>query len=92
MLLVQNLASARVNQATGSETQKVGRVSLLGCGVAPSRRRRWLLGPKPDVAENVGHPAVEAADPLQGENGAHRHCPAPLLVVAVLHLGVDEDV
>jgi hypothetical protein len=31
-LLVQNLASARANQAAGPEIQKVGRVSLLGCG------------------------------------------------------------
>jgi hypothetical protein len=30
--LVRNLASARANQAAGSEIQKAGRVSLLGCG------------------------------------------------------------
>ncbi len=30
MLLVRNLASARANQAAGSEIQKVGKVSLLG--------------------------------------------------------------
>jgi hypothetical protein len=32
MWLVQNLAFTRANQATGSEIQKAGRVSLLGCG------------------------------------------------------------
>ncbi len=30
MLLVRNLASARANQAAGSDIQKAGRVSLLG--------------------------------------------------------------
>ncbi len=56
------------------------------------RRGRWLLGPKPDVAEDVGYPVVKAADPVQGENGAHRQSPTPLLVTAVLHLDDDEDV
>ena len=49
-------------------------------------------GLKPDVAEDVGYPVVKAADPVQGENGAHRQSPTPLLVTAVLHLDVDEDV
>ncbi len=50
------------------------------------QRRRCLLWPEPDVADDVGHPAVE------GEDGSHRHCGAPLLVVVVLHLDVEEDV
>ncbi len=56
-------------------------------------RRRWLgLRPEPDVAENGGEPGVEAAYPVQGENGAHRQSPTPLLLLtAVLHLDVDEE-
>ena len=45
----------------------------------------------PDVAEDVGYPVVKAADPVQGENGAHRQSPTPLLFTAVLHLDVDEE-
>ncbi len=44
-----------------------------------------------DVAEDGGEPVVEAAYPVQGENGAHRQSPTPLLFTAVLHLDVDEE-
>jgi hypothetical protein len=72
MLLVRNLASARANQAAGSEIQKAGRVNLLG----------WVGGMRPSPAVTAGaeigccrgwwRPVVKAADPVQGENGAHR--------------------
>jgi hypothetical protein len=52
------------------------------------RRQRLQLGTKPDVADDVGQPVVQAADPLQGEDSPDRHGPAPLLVVDVLHLDV----
>ncbi len=71
------------NQAASSEIQKAGSFSW--------NRRRRQLGPKPDVADDVGHPVVEAADPVQGEDGPDLHGPAPLLVVVVLHLDVDGD-
>ncbi len=50
-----------------------------------------MLRSDPDVAKDGGEPVVDAAYPAQGENGAHRQCPTPLLITAVLHLDVDEE-
>jgi hypothetical protein len=53
------------------------------------RRRRLLLGTKPDFVDDVGQPVVQAVEPLLAEDSPDRHDAAPLLVAVVLHVEVE---
>ncbi len=58
------------------------------CEGEPGRR---LWNPESGQGQLAGV-GGRAADPVHGENGANRQSPTPLLVTAILHLDVDEDV
>jgi hypothetical protein len=90
MLLVRNFASARANQAAGSEIQNVGRVSLLGWvgGTAPAAGGDGGCGLNRMLPRIGGEPVVEAAYPYRAKTAhtakAQLHCCSLLSSILML--------